>query len=53
MEKQKIDIRVKLTGKVKDHFLVIKEAEGLTNNTEVLRVIINDYYRIQYAKLGA
>ncbi len=50
LEKQKLDIRVTLVGKVREHFLEIKEAEGLENNTEVLRAIINEYYRTQHVE---
>lgn len=39
-----LDIRIRLIGEVKDHFLKIKNAKGLTNNTEVLRLIINEYF---------
>jgi hypothetical protein len=55
LEKPKLDIRVTLTGKVKDRFLEIKEAEGLKNDTEVLRYIITEYHRTQCIakKLGA
>jgi len=46
MAKQKqnkiVDIRIRLGGEVKKHFLEIKEAKGLTNNTEVLRLLIQE-----------
>jgi len=38
------DIRLRLEGEVKDRFLEIKRALGLTNDTEVLRVIITQYF---------
>jgi len=38
------DIRLRLEGKVKDRFLEIKRALGLTNDTEVLRLIISQYH---------
>jgi hypothetical protein len=53
LENQKVDIRIVLVGKVANHFLKIKETEGLENNTEVLRAIINDYYRSHQAEFGA
>lgn len=43
-EEKILDIRLRLVGQVKDRFLKIKTAKGLTNNTEVLRLIINDYF---------
>ena len=52
-EKPKLDIRVILAGKVKDQFLEIKEDMGLKNDTEVLRAIVTEYYRIHQAELGA
>jgi len=45
-----LDIRVRLTGEVKTKFLEIKNAKGLTNNTEVLRLIINEYFEKKLAK---
>lgn len=45
-----LDIRVRLTGEVKTRFLEIKNAKGLTNNTEVLRLIINEYFEKKLAK---
>jgi hypothetical protein len=53
LEKQKVDIRLILVGKVKEHFIEIKEDMGLKNDTEVLRHIISEYYRIHQAELGA
>jgi hypothetical protein len=51
-EEECLDIRVRLKGQVKDQFLDIKRNEGLTNNTEVLRLIINDYYKRNLASKG-
>ena len=45
-----LDIRVKLKGEVRTRFLQIKKAKGLTNNTEVLRLIINEYFDKNLAK---
>ena len=47
---QVLDIRLRLNGQVKTRFLEIKRAKGLTNNTEVLRLIINEYYEKKLAK---
>jgi len=49
---QELEIKVKLEGEAKDMFLEIKAATGLTNNTEVLRFIINNYYKLRH-KEGA
>jgi len=38
------DIRLRLEGEVKDRFLEIKRALGLTNDTEVLRVVITQCF---------
>lgn len=43
-ENEILDIRVRLEGEVKEKFLQIKKVKGLTNNTEVLRFIINEFY---------
>jgi hypothetical protein len=40
-----LDIRLKLDGDVAQRFLEIKKAKGLKNETEVLRLIINEYYQ--------
>jgi hypothetical protein len=48
-----LDIRVKLKGEVRTRFLRIKNAKGLTNNTEVLRLIINEYFEKNLAKEDA
>jgi len=47
-----LDIRVKLKGEVRTRFLRIKSAKGLTNNTEVLRLIINEYFEKHLAREG-
>ena len=39
-ENKVLDIRLRLKGKVKKKFLDIKDALGLTNNTEVCRILI-------------
>lgn len=39
-----LDIRLRLDGESKDRFLDIKAAKGLTNNTDVLRLLINEYF---------
>lgn len=43
MTESQLDIRLRLNGEVKRRFLEIKEDKGLTNNTEVLRLIIKEY----------
>lgn len=48
--KKVLDIRLRLTGQIKDRFLDIKTAKGLTNNTEVLRLIINEYFKKKLTK---
>ena len=45
-ESEVLDIRLRLQGQVKAHFLQIKDAKGLTNNTEVLRLLINEYLSV-------
>ncbi len=50
---QVLDIRLRLSGQVKTRFLEIKRAKGLTNNTEVLRLIINEYFEKNLAKEAA
>ena len=45
-----LDIRIRLTGEVKARFLEIKHTKGLTNSTEVLRLIINEYFEKNLAK---
>jgi hypothetical protein len=46
-----LDIRIRLRGEVKDRFREIKRVKGLTNNTEVVRLIINEYYEENLARL--
>ena len=43
-ENEVLDIRLRLNGEIKQRFLKIKQAKGLTNNTEVLRLVINEYF---------
>lgn len=50
VEEEIVDIRVKLFGEVRDRFQRIKRRSGLTNNTEVVRFIINDYYEKNFVK---
>ena len=45
-----LDIRLRLKGRGKTRFLEIKSAKGLTNNTEVLRLVINEYFEQKLAK---
>jgi hypothetical protein len=45
-----LDIRLRLNGEVKSRFLEIKKAKGLTNNTEVLRLVINEYFEKKLPK---
>ena len=45
-----INIRVELKGKVKERFLKIKEEIGYENNTEVIRYLINEYYKRLFEK---
>jgi len=40
----KFEIRLKLEGELAERFRQIKKARGLTANTEVLRLMINEYY---------
>jgi antitoxin component of RelBE/YafQ-DinJ toxin-antitoxin module len=44
VEEEIVDIRIRLAGEVKDRFQKIKRRAGLTNNTEVVRLVINYYY---------
>jgi len=48
-----LDIRLRLKGEVKTRFLEIKNALGLTNDTEVLRVVISKYFEKNVAKGGS
>ncbi len=49
-KKRVLDIQQTLNGQIKDRFLEIKSAKGLTNNTEVLRLIINEYFEKKLAE---
>lgn len=49
-EDEIVDIRVRLNGEIKRRFLEIKKAKGLTNNTEVVRLIINEYFEANLTK---
>jgi len=40
-----LNIRVELKGKVKERFLKIKEEIGYENNTEIIRYLINGFFR--------
>ncbi len=44
MSLQTKDIRLRLKGKPRARFEEIKAAKGLTNDTEVLRLLINEAY---------
>lgn len=46
----KLDIRVVLFGNTKNIFEEIKNTTGFNNNTEVLRFIINDYYKVSQTR---
>jgi hypothetical protein len=48
--KEKNDVRIRLLGKTKEHFFEIRDENGFETNTEVMRFIINDYYRIRLRK---
>jgi hypothetical protein len=44
VEKKRVyNIDVTLSGEAQEHFLAIKKAKGLTDNAEVVRLIINWY----------
>jgi len=45
-----LNIRVELKGKVKERFLKIKEEIGYENNTEIIRYLINEYYKRLFEK---
>jgi hypothetical protein len=51
-EESILDIRLRLTGQAKERFLKIKTSKGLTNNTEVVRLIINEYYEENFVKVA-
>jgi len=44
MAEERVDIRIRLEGKVRDRFLEIKKVKGLKTNTEVIRALITEYY---------
>jgi len=44
MSAERQDIRLRLEGEPKDRFLEIKRQLGLTNDTEVLRLMITHYF---------
>ena len=48
-KKQVLAIEVTLSGQVKDKFLEIKRGKGL-NDDEVLRCIINEYFKEKLAR---
>jgi len=50
VQETQVDIRLRLKGQVKTRFLDIKKLLGLTNNTEVLRLIINEYFEKKLVK---
>ena len=41
----KIDVKVVLEGDVAKQFLAIKRLKGLSQNTEVMRAVIADFFR--------
>ena len=43
-----LDIRLTLKGKVKERFLALKDFKGLTNDTEVCRLIISEYFVLRH-----
>ena len=43
-----LDIRLRLTGKVRERFLALKDFKGLTNDTEVCRLIISEYFALRH-----
>ena len=47
-EDEVIQIRLTLRGKVKDRFLALKDFKGLTNDTEVCRLIISEYFALRH-----
>ena len=42
---EKVDLRVILEGDNAKQFLAIKKAKGISQNTEVVRAVINDFFR--------
>jgi len=49
-KKQVLDIKLTLNGQVKDRFLEVKRAKGLTSDTDVLGLIINEYFEKKLAR---
>lgn len=47
-EDKVLDIRLTLKGKVKERFLALKDFKGLTNDTEVCRLIISEYFTLRH-----
>ena len=45
LQEETLNIYVILRGKVKEQFLDIKDETGLTNNTEIMRLLIGEYYK--------
>ena len=43
-----LDIRLTLKGKVRERFLALKDFKGLTNDTEVCRLIISEYFALRH-----
>lgn len=43
-----LDIRLTLKGKVRERFLALKGFKGLTNDTEVCRLIISEYFVLRH-----
>jgi hypothetical protein len=50
-KKQVFDMEVTLSGRVKDKFLEIKRARGLTEDTEVIKLVINEYFKEKIVRL--
>lgn len=47
-----VDIRVILEGDIATKFLAIKKSKGVSNNTEVFRSVINDFFNEHEAVLS-
>ena len=47
-----VDIRVTLEGEIATKFLAIKKSKGVSNNTEVFRSVINDFFNEHEAVLS-
>jgi len=43
-EKERIQIRLDLEGELAEKFKAVKRKRGLVNNTDVLRLLINETY---------